>query len=296
MSEIKSQIILALIRSIGALPLSVSRFIGSCLGVLSFRLNTRAARVTQKNLSICFPHLNDAERSKLTQQSLRETGKLAAEICAVLTQSNQKTLKLIKTSVGEEHVYQALEEGKGLLILAPHLGNWEVLGAALPRYASVINLYQPPKNAGLEALILTGRGASGASLAPTNAKGVAALLKQLKSNGIAGILPDQNPNERSGGDFASFFGESAFTMTLVYKLIQRTGCRAVFAYARREQGRFTLVFRKPPNGLYSKDVHESLKALNLGVENLVREAPAQYQWEYKRFKVSSPQRPVQHYA
>lgn len=297
MSELKSRITIALIRGIGALPLSISRTIGTLLGSSASVLNTRAARVTQKNLSICFPHLHDLERNRLAKQSLRHTGKLAAEVCAILSKPADKTFALIKGTEGEELVHSALSNGKGLLVLAPHLGNWEVLGIALTRYAPVTNLYQPPKQAGLDSLIIQGRAKSGATLAPTSPKGVAALLRQLRANGICGILPDQNPNDKNGGDFAPFFGEPAFTMTLVHKLIQRTGCKAVFAFAkRRRDGYFDVVYRAPPPGIYSDHPMLSLKALNLGVENLVREAPEQYQWEYKRFKFSSPQRPVHHYC
>lgn len=175
MSELKSRITIALIRGIGALPLGISRGIGTFFGAAAYALNTRAARVTQKNLSICFPHLHDLERKRLTKQSLGETGKLAAEVCAVLTRPADKTLALIKDTEGEELVYEALNRGKGLLVLAPHLGNWEVLGMSLPHYAPTTNLYQPPKKTGLDPLLVQGRGGTGAVLAPTSAKGVAAL-------------------------------------------------------------------------------------------------------------------------
>jgi uncharacterized protein YndB with AHSA1/START domain len=45
-----------------------------------------------------------------------------------------------------------------------------------------------------------------------------------------------------------------------------------------------IVFREVDERLYSPDLDTSLAGLNASVEAVVREVPAQYQWEYKRFK------------
>ena len=75
-------------------------------------------------------------------------------------------------------------------------------------------------------------------------------------------------------------------MTLIHGLIKRTQCRAVFSLAVRVKGGFELHYIPAPEGIYSPDVHESLKALNEGVQACIALCPAQYQWEYKRFKMT----------
>lgn len=284
----KSTLAVLSLRLVGLLPLSSARTLGSLMGRLAYRINRRNARVTRENLSLCLPHLTPEERELMVQHSLRETGKVAAEMCVILNKNQAPVQNLIRRIEGEELAHEALAKGKGLLILAPHLGNWEVLGLHLASLGEVVNLYQPPKLPGLEAVIRQGREKSGAQLVPTSAKGVAALLKNLKNNGISGILPDQNPNEDASGIFAPFFGHPALTMTLIHKLIQRTGCTAVLAFAKRVEGGFELIYRAPPEAIYSDDQDTATAALNLGVERLVLEAPAQYQWEYKRFKKVAP--------
>jgi KDO2-lipid IV(A) lauroyltransferase len=281
---LKSTLAVTALRLVGLLPLSTARRLGALMGALAYRLNGRGAKVTRENLALCLPQIDAKERERMTRASLKETGKVATEVCVIWRNNDVPVKHYIRNIQGEELARQPLAEGKGLLILAPHLGNWEVLGLHLASLGKVTNLYQPPKLAGLDAVIRQGREKSGANLVPTNAKGVAALLKNLKSGGICGILPDQNPNDASSGDFAPFFGHSAFTMTLVHKLIQRTGCVAVFAFAKRVEGGFELIYRAAPEEIYSDDQKISLTALNLGVERLVMEAPEQYQWEYKRFK------------
>lgn len=280
----KSTLAVTALRLVGRLPLTSARRLGALMGALAYRFNSRGAKITRENLALCLPHLSAPEREQMACASLAETGKVATEVCVIWRNNDVPVQHYIRRIEGEELARQPLADGKGLLILAPHLGNWEVLGLHLASLGSVTNLYQPPKLAGLDEVIRKGREKSGAQLVPTNAKGVAALLKNLKSNGICGILPDQNPNDDSSGGFAPFFGHPAFTMTLVHKLIQRTGCVAVFAFAKRVDDGFELIYRAAPEGIYSDDQPTSLAALNLGVEKLVMEAPEQYQWEYKRFK------------
>lgn len=284
MPSLKPLLITLLVRGVGRLPLRTARFLGASLGELTYRINSRSAKVTRANLALCLPHLSSQEREQLTQDSLRETGMAAAETCLLWRRGTASIESLIVSSEGVHLAQEALERGKGLLVLGPHLGNWEALGLYLTALGEVTSLYQPPKQEGLNDLIRSGREKAGARLVPTNTKGVAALLKALKSNGISGILPDQNPNDEGSGIYVPFFGHPAFTMVLANKLILRTGCTALFAFTKRIEGGFHLVFREPPPELYSEDQTVAVTALNRGVESLVMEAPAQYQWEYKRFK------------
>lgn len=282
--SMKSSFIVGLVRLIGRLSLRQARRLGAGLGALGYRLNTRMVRVTRRNLELCLTQLPVDRREELVRQSVRETGQLALEVCVVLRHRQTPVNDMISHIEGEALVKALVAEQKGLIVLAPHLGNWEVLGTYLPQLGPTTNLYQPPRLAGLETMVREGRQQSGSELVPTNAKGVAALIRRLKGGGICGILPDQNPNSEASGEFVPFFGHPAFTMTLVHKLIQKTGCNAVFAFAKRVDSGFELIFRAPPEDIYSEDSLTSLAGLNKGVERLVLEAPEQYQWEYKRFK------------
>jgi Kdo2-lipid IVA lauroyltransferase/acyltransferase len=284
-----------LIHLIGALPFKVARTLGGWIGTIAFAQNGRAAKITRENLTICYPKLNAHDRELMVKRSLQETAKTAAETCVIWC-GRRSIHKYVNAIEGENTVYEALLKNKGLIVLAPHLGNWETLGVFLPNYAKVVNMYEPPKLQSLDSLIRKGREKTGSILVPTNSKGVAALLKHLKENGICGILPDQNPNDASGGAFAPFFGEPAFTMVLAHKLLLRTGAKAVMAFAKRTPLGFTLIFRAPPEEIYHPDTAISLTALNQAIEELVAEAPEQYQWEYKRFRVQPSESVLKRYT
>lgn len=285
---IKSMAATTLVRALGLLPLAGGRALGSSLGRLVYRLDLRMTKISRENLAICLPGLADAERERLTLASLRETGKLGAEICHIWSRPAPALAKLIRGRRGTELVEEALAGGNGLLLLGPHLGNWEMIGLQLAEFGHVITMYQPVKLAGLDRFIRQSRSKTGCELVPTNTRGVAIMLRALQDNGIGAILPDQVPGDLRAGRFVPFFNEPALTMTLIHKLLQRSGCKALFGYAKRVDGGFELIFRAPPAELYSSDEEIALRALNRGIEALVLEAPAQYQWEYKRFKRSSP--------
>jgi KDO2-lipid IV(A) lauroyltransferase len=136
----------------------------------------------------------------------------------------------------------------------------------------------------MDALVLSGRSKLDISMAPTNRKGVMQLLKALQQGLIVGILPDQVPEKDAGGGIAPFFGQPALTIGLIHGLIQRTDCRVVSVVAERVAGGFVIKVLDVDPAIYSEDQYTSLAGLNASVESCVRCAPAQYQWEYKRFR------------
>lgn len=287
--KLKYWVLLILMRALALLPWRLLAVLGAGVGVLLWRLHTRARQVTELNLAHCLPELNAAERERLARASLRDFGRTALEIAKVWFTPPARVLDAVAAVEGEELLRNALAEGRGVILLAPHLGNWEVLGLFLGHHYGVTSMYLPAKDPALDALVRTARGRNGAALVPASSGGVRSLIKALKQGRLTGVLPDQVPKQ-AGADFAPFFGRPALTMTLASNLLQKTGARAVFAYAcRLRRGRgFRIVFRAVDPDLYSADPALALAALNSGVEACARDCLEQYQWEYKRFKVQPP--------
>lgn len=268
---------------VARLPLGLSRGIGRTIGRLLWLCNSREAKVTRRNLAMCFPDMPEEERLKLARQSLQETGVMLMETPAVWMQDMEWLRAKVIETEGCELVEEALAKGKGMILIAPHLGNWEVVGLYAATLGPITSLFEPPKNAEVGAIIQESREKSGATLVPTDRRGVMKLLKAIKAGGISGILPDQVPDD-GAGELVEFFGRPAYTMTLLCNLISKTGCEALVSYAERIPGGFKLVFKKPCSELYNEDCDESLRALNRSVEDAIKEIPSQYQWEYKRYK------------
>ncbi len=284
---LKGWLIIGLIKSLGLLSLEAARVLGSGIGLALWWRQGKASRVTLENLEIAYPELEKKDRRILARKSMVETGKLAIEVCVIQRRElGWLHPKILKTQ-GVHLIERELAKGKGVILLAPHLGNWEVLGLTIPSYGKLTVLYQPPKEACLEKIVKESREKAGATVVPTSLRGISKLLKSLRTGGITAILPDQSPS-KGHGDFAPFFGEKAYTMTIVHGFLQRVDCAVVMGFAKRVPGGFESYFIEAPEEIYSENQQESLEALNRGVEKCISYCPSQYQWEYKRYKRSAP--------
>jgi KDO2-lipid IV(A) lauroyltransferase len=149
-------------------------------------------------------------------------------------------------------------------------------------------MYRPHKLGWLDELIREGRnrGAApdGSNVAPATMAGVRMLLRHLRKGGCTVILPDQVPGE-GDGEWVDFFGRPAYTMTLTGRLQEASGAAIVFCFAERLAGsagfRLRLRAREEP---LPADRASAARAVNAGVEELIRLAPAQYLWGYNRYK------------
>lgn len=256
----------------------------SALGPVVYRFNKRERWVTERNLTAVYPDLSNAERSTLAQHSLRHSTATMLELGHAWMAAPDKVEASILAVHGRDKLDNARTDGRGVIVLAPHFGNWEVLNFWLSSHFPFTAMYEPPKISALDPVIRHGRERMGASLVPTNPRGVAALLKALKRSEAIGILPDQEPDWGSGV-FAPFFGRDAYTATLLPKLVARTQARVVTGVALRIPGKgFEIHFLDADERVYSDDDVQSATGVNASVEAAIGLAPAQYQWEYKRYR------------
>ncbi len=279
-----NHILPTLFKCLAGLPLSWVRLLGHITGSLLWLFNTRSARITLRNIELCFPDLSPDERKQLAKQSLQQTAQTAMEAGAIWRHSWPWVKSKIVAMEGHELLQAKVAEGKGVLVLAPHHGNWEVVAPYLASVAPLTAMYQPIENPEMDKLVLEGRSKININMAPTNRKGVMMLFKALRSGHIVGILPDQLPDSDSGRIVAPFMGVPAWTMTLVHGLIQRTGCAVCSCYAERVDGGFKIVVMEADADIYNEDQLTSVTGLNASVAACVKRAPSQYQWEYKRFR------------
>lgn len=273
-----------ILRLFAWLPLAINHALGSMIGSILYMLNGRERRTTERNLELCFPEKTAQERTRIAKQSLQETAKWAFETGAVWFRGEQWRESKITRFVNKELFEQAMADERGILLIMPHFGNWELAGIYAGDQTKGTCIYRTPKMEDLDPLVKKARSASKLStLVPATARGVMAVLKALKRGELTVILPDQVPTG-DGGIYSNFFGVSTYTQTLVYNLIQKTNPIVLQIYTRRISGGFELGFMEPDASIYDEDPQKSVDALNASIEDLCRLDLAQYQWEYKRFK------------
>lgn len=259
------------------------RKIGKLLGYCAYLANSRLYKTSLTNLEICFPHLNLQERKALARLSLMHTGMMLAECGPVWLWPVEKVMREINEIEGAELIQDARDLGKGVLLIGPHHGNWELMGLYLSTLGDCSQLYQAPKHKDLDDLLYIARSRGSAKMYPANTKGVVAVLGALKQGEMVGILPDQIPGPNAG-EFSPFFNNDAYTMTLIPRLIQKTGAKAFLTYAKRTDKGFKVVIKEADSLIYAEHMPDCLVGLNKTVELAIEDAPEQYQWEYKRFR------------
>ena len=262
------------------LPRKLSQRLGTLAGILNDKLDSRSARVTRANIDLCLPDLDDTD--KFTRQSLIETGKTLMETPAVWLGDIERIDEWIQVVHNEAMLQECLQDSAGLLVLLPHMGNWELFNVFFRRYGQMTALYQPPRQEYMRKVMQTVRVRHGNHMVPTTRSGLKQLYKTLQDGGTVVILPDQVP---ATGEFVPFFGHPALTDVLASRLLQKTGAKALgITMVRNEQGLFEAHILAPDASIYEPDEAVSIKAVNDLMQVCAELAPKQYQWDYKRFR------------
>lgn len=233
--------------------------------------------------------MNPVDQRKLAKQSLRETMKTLLE-AGRIWRCDWPWLNSKIVGVSNEHILtEKINKGRGLIAITLHMGNWEVVGPYLAHKFPLTALYQPVKYSELDNLILKARQGKNIHMAPGNSHGIKKLLQALRHKKAICILPDQVPDRNTGRIISTFFNKPAWTMSLIHNLIRRAECEVCYCYALRVEKGFHLYVVDASPDIFSEQLEVSAAAMNADLENIARQAPNQYQWEYKRFRQLPPE-------
>lgn len=288
-------LLVLLLRLATALPWRVLDALAALAAWLWQVLDAREHWVARRNLELVEPELSVVERALLARAVLRNTARQAVETLRFWTHDHARNLGHIAEVHGAAHLHAAIAAGRGVIVVAPHHGNWELLNQWLATATPIAVLYRAPGSRVGEAFLRRVRRDAHGRVTPIRAEASAirALLRVLGGGGVVGILPDQQP-KAGDGVFVPFFGVPALTMTLVGRLAARTGASVVLAWCERigrdadGAPRFAVHVEPADAALADADPLHAATALNAAIERIARRDPAQYQWTYKRFTLRPP--------
>lgn len=278
--------VFALLWLVGQLPLKVAHALARGLALAMRIIGTREVRVARVNFALCFPRASARQREVMLRACLWHTACTLLETCRLWTRPPGAGLHLIREVVGGELLDAAAAAGRGVVVAAPHLGNWELLSQFLASRGRLSIVYRVPQVTALEPLLIAGRGGAAVEQLRADRSSVRRMLKVLRAGRMLGVLPDQRP-KIGEGEFASLFGEPALTMTLLPRLTRSAGAAVLFGFAERLAGArgFRIHILPAPAGIDDPDPKRGVAALNAGIEACVALAPMQYQWTYKRYSL-----------
>ncbi len=264
----------SLFRLFARLPLPVVHLIGAILGLMSL-LRGRHRQAIEENLRQAGLY-----SSALLIRLSIELGKGIVELVPIWLRPLDEVTGWVREVRGWEFVEAALREGKGLIVLGPHLGCLELAGLYLAARLPITALYRRPRQDWVHEMMLAGRNRGYAKVVEPNLKGVRALLTALKRNETAWVLPDQKANKGEGA-WASYFGRWAYMPTLLYRLAGASGAKPLlFCCERLPLGRgYRLVIEPLPD--LPVETEHAMQIVNRALEESVRRLPEQYLWTYR---------------
>jgi KDO2-lipid IV(A) lauroyltransferase len=270
-----------LLKLLARLPLPVLHGLGIVVGWLIYLTPGRHRARLKNNLA---QSGLTASHPGLLGQVVGETGKALMELPAVWMRPHQAVVRLVRETRGWEHLEAARKSGKGVVVIGPHVGCFEIISLYLAARQPFTAMYKPARQEQVDRLMRQGRERGQARLVPTDLSGVKALLGALKRGEAIGVLPDQVAT-LGDGVWAPFFGRWAYTPTMTVRLIQSTGAIPLMAYAERlSWGRGYRIHFDPLAAPLPQDRMAAAAALNREVERVARKLPAQYMWSYNRYK------------
>ena len=228
------------------------------------------------------------------RQSIGEAGRMVGELPRLWLRPHGQPIADPVPWVGAERLERWLAAPRGLLLLTPHMGSFEMAAQAyVERYGPqrpMTVLYRPARKAWLRRLEETARSRPHLATAPATLAGVRQLLRALKRGETVGMLPDQVPPEGMGV-WAPFFGRAAYTMTLAGRLARQAGAEVGILWAERlPRGAGWRVHAEALPEALSEGGGElaDATAINRSMETVIARAPGQYLWGYHRYKSPRP--------
>lgn len=271
------------------LPLKVLHRLGSMLGKLTYTLSDKYAERMRDNLSKALKGRPEVDFRRVLNASIVETGKGAMELLWIWCRPLTEVTASVKACHGWEHIETARARGKGVIFLTPHMGCFDVSALYVAEHMPLTVLYRPPKLIWLEQVMRSGRERAQLRLARTDVSGVRQLYKALRRAEAIGLLPDQVPGNGEG-EWADFFGQPAYTMTLIGRLVKSSGASVVMTSVERLPDGSGYVLRFTPL-VFVLDLPIS-RQVNAALEELVLINPAQYLWSYNRYKIPANIKPA----
>lgn len=276
-----------------ALPWAGCRLVGAQLGLVIYAALGKRQEIAIGNVRRAFPHLNRAQAAQIARRAAMNFGMTFGEFLH-LPAASPADLRAYCEIDGLEHVEAGRAEGRGVIVLTAHLGNWEIMGARAAQEFPLAVVARPTSNAGVQGFIDASRAAGGLKVVSKFETGRAS-LKLLKDNWALGILPDQHAG--SEGALLPFFGHPTRMVSALARLAIISGARVVPAFGVRRKpfladGR--IVARVFPGWNLEnpgKDAEKREAAVLAGtarvaeeLETIIAAHPDQWLWLHRRWR------------
>jgi len=274
-------IFIGLMFGVTKLPLRIIEIIGAGLGEILYWLMPDRRRIGEVNLKIAFPGHNRDKIKQLNRTCFHNVGIAVFEIG--LSWWESKRLLSICEVEGLQNLTNALQKGKGVIILTAHFTCLEIGGPVLNRYVPFQVMYKRARNPLFDAFMKYHRGRLYKAIVDHHKP--ITMIKGLKKGYAAWYAPDQ---DFGGKDtvFVPFFGVDATALTAPARFAKISGAPVVPYYIQRKskgEG-YKLTLLPSLESFPTENTEENANRINQVIEDIIMKNPQQYLWLHKRYK------------
>ncbi|MEQ5802814.1 LpxL/LpxP family Kdo(2)-lipid IV(A) lauroyl/palmitoleoyl acyltransferase [Halomonas sp. H10-9-1] len=264
------------------LPWRLKLWIGKLIGLAALRLAGRRRHITETNLRLCFPELDDDQQRRLVRKTFIANGIGLMETATGWCRDPEH-LRHRVVFKGQEHRARLQAAGKGALILGVHFSTLD-LGAALHSLYFRADAVQRPHDNPLFARFM-GHARAPYFDAVLDRYDLRGVVRRIKAGHAVWYSPDQDFG-RDASVFAPFFGIQAATVKMTARIARMTGAAVIpLVFHRNLDGRtYTLEYLPPLADFPSGDEVADATRINAVIEAAIRKHPEQYLWLHRRFK------------
>lgn len=278
---------LALATLVRVLPRRPALALGSQLGWLSQFLLGKRRRRALENMQRAFPEMPAGEVKRNVRCMFRHLGISGVEMLLIDRFRSQEDLERYFQFEGLENLREAVELGKGVLILTGHLGFWEVGTFFLPKLGIPVDFVaKRMKNPYVDRYFWNLREAGGGRCIDAK-HGARKILRSLNEGRAVAVLLDQHTSPKTAVK-VDFFGRPAYTTPIITQLAMKYGIPVVpsFSY-RTPDHRYRVEFS--PMVLLENDSSQEAVVRNTAyltsfIEEAVRREITQWFWVHRRWR------------
>ncbi len=283
---------MGLLWGLSKLPYPMMLQVGKGLGYLLSKLGKKRHKIVLTNLKLVFPALDLPTREQLARRFWASFGMGLLE-SAMAWWGNKKRLQQRFEIDGAEHLHQAVQSGRGVVMLTGHFIANELIipffyGQPLPVKTNTAakRQHNPLFNT------LVNRARQKYRVEVLHAQQLKTIYKKLLKKEWVGFILDQD----FGTDhavFVPFMGVPTATTTALSRIAGKTNCLVIpFFIARLKKGKYRVKIYPAWDNYPSGDDKKDAQRYNLFLEEIIRTYPEQYIWTHRRFKARPPGEPA----
>ena len=266
------------------LPYRALLVLGRALGVLMFYGAASRRHIVTRNIELCFPKLNESERTQLMRENFASMGIAFFEMAMSWWWPKKRLSRLVQVQ-GIEHLEAAQAQGQGVILMAIHFTTLEIGAALLGQRHTIDGMYRAHKNPVFDYVQCRGRERHNADAHAIEREDVRGMIKVLRQGRAIWYAPDQDYGPKLSL-FVPLFGVPAATVTATSKFAKLGRAQVIpMKQTRLPKGKGYLINIEPPLQDFpgESDEQDCLR-LNQWVERAISEQPEQYLWAHRRFK------------